>query len=69
MNMDAQIFLSQGTRADFNLGFQDEWNTSIITYLKLAPKASPSEAKDLLNKITATDAPKEVSETMGPFRD
>ena len=62
MNMDAQVFLSQGTRADFNLGFQDEWNTSIITYIKLAPKASPAEAKDLLNKILATDAPKEVSE-------
>ena len=62
MNMDAQIFLSQGTRADFNLGFQDEWNTSIITYLKLAPNASPAEAKTLLNKILVKDAPKAVSE-------
>jgi putative ABC transport system permease protein len=32
MNSDAQIFLPQESRTDFNLGFQDEWNTGIITY-------------------------------------
>jgi len=62
MNSDAQVFLPQESRDDFNLGFQDEWNTSIITYIKLAPRASPIEAKALLNKILAKDAPKEVSE-------
>src|SRR5258706_1640282 len=62
MNMDAQVFLTQENRADFNLGFQDEWNTSIITYIKLAPFASPTEAKSILNKILLTDAPKIVSE-------
>lgn len=62
MNSDAQVFLPQESRDDFNLGFQDEWNTSIITYIKLAPQASPDEATALLNKILTKDAPKEVSE-------
>jgi len=62
MNSDAQVFLPQESRDDFNLGFQDEWNTSIITYIKLTPHASPEEAKTLLNKILQADAPKEVSE-------
>ena len=62
MNMDAQIFLSQENRADFNLGFQDEWNTSIITYIKTTPAASPAEAAALINNLLANDAPTDVSE-------
>jgi putative ABC transport system permease protein len=62
MNSDAQVFLPQESRDDFNLGFQDEWNTSIITYIKLTPQTSPEEAKDLLNKILKADAPKDISQ-------
>ena len=62
VNMDAQVFLSQANRLDFNLDFQDDWNTSIITYIKLTPRASPSEARTILNKILTTNAPKTVSE-------
>jgi putative ABC transport system permease protein len=62
MNSDAQVFLPQTSRDDFNLGFQDEWNTSIITYIKLAPLASPVEAAATLNKILKRDAPRDISE-------
>jgi len=62
MNSDAQVFLPQYSRLDFNLGFQDEWNTFIITYIKLKPGASLDEAKSILNKILTTNAPKEVSD-------
>jgi putative ABC transport system permease protein len=61
MNSDAQVFLPQDSRADFNLGFQDEWNTSIITYLKLTEGASAVEATAVLNKILQKDAPKDIS--------
>jgi putative ABC transport system permease protein len=61
MNSDAQIFLPQESRTDFNLGFQDEWNTGIITYLKLKEGASPVEATAVLNKILQKDAPKDIS--------
>jgi putative ABC transport system permease protein len=61
MNSDAQIFLPQESRTDFNLGFQDEWNTGIITYLKLTEGASPVEAAAVLNKILQKDAPKDIS--------
>jgi putative ABC transport system permease protein len=61
MNSDAQIFLPQESRTDFNLGFQDEWNTGIITYLKLTEGASPVEATAVLNKILQKDAPKDIS--------
>lgn len=73
MNSDAQVFLPQDSREDFNLGFQDEWNTSIITYLKLTPTASPIEATQLLNKILVTDAPAVVSDNkiikLSPIKD
>jgi putative ABC transport system permease protein len=62
MNSDAQVFLPQTSRDDFNLGFQDEWNTSIITYIKLAPLASPVEAAATLNKILQRSAPQDVRE-------
>lgn len=62
MNSDAQIFLSQENRADFNLGFQDEWNTSIITYIKTTPAASGAEATKLINQLLVKDAPKVISE-------
>jgi putative ABC transport system permease protein len=62
MNSDAQLFLPQNSRADFNLGFQDEWNTSIITYIKLQPGATTEDATALLNKILNKDAPQQVSE-------
>lgn len=61
MNSDAQIFLPQESRTDFNLGFQDEWNTGIITYLKLTEGTSPVEATAVLNKILQKDAPKDIS--------
>jgi putative ABC transport system permease protein len=61
MNSDAQIFLPQESRTDFNLGFQDEWNTGIITYLKLTEGASPVEAAAVLNKILQKDAPRDIS--------
>jgi putative ABC transport system permease protein len=62
MNSDAQIFLSQENRADFNLGFQDEWNTGIITYLKTTPAASGTEAATLINQLLIKDAPRAISE-------
>jgi len=62
MNMDAQVFLAQENRADFNLGFQDEWGTSIITYIKLATNVQPEEAKNALNKLLVTYIPESVAE-------
>ncbi len=62
MNSDAQIFLPQESRADFNLGFQDEWNTNIITYIKTTSTASTVEATRIINQLLSKDAPKEVSE-------
>ncbi len=62
MNMNAQVFLPQQSRADFNLGFQDEWNTGIITYVKLIKGADTHEAAVILNKILAKEAPVAVSE-------
>jgi putative ABC transport system permease protein len=62
MNSDAQVFLPQDSRVDFNLGFQDEWNTGIITYIKLTPSSSVDEAKTILNKILVKDAPQAISE-------
>ncbi|MEQ1586201.1 MAG: ABC transporter permease [Cyclobacteriaceae bacterium] len=62
MNSDAQIFLPQESRVDFNLGFQDEWNTNIITYIKTTPTASTAEATRIINQLLSKDAPKEVSE-------
>ena len=62
MNSDAQIFLSQENRSDFNLGFQDEWNTSIITYIKTSTTASVAEATAMLNQILKKDAPESISE-------
>lgn len=61
MNSDAQIFLSQENRADFNLGFQDEWNTNIITYIKTTPTTSVKEATKLINQLLIKDAPKMIS--------
>jgi putative ABC transport system permease protein len=61
MNSDAQVFLPQESRVDFNLGFQDEWNTSIITYLKLTEGTFPGEAAATLNKILQKDAPQDIS--------
>ncbi len=62
MNSDAQIFLPQDSRGDFNLGFQDEWNTGIITYIKIAPNASSVAAAAILNRILTKEAPKAISE-------
>lgn len=62
MNMDAQVFLSQENRNDFNLGAIDDWNGSIITYIKLSQGTSPAKAETILNTLLATDAPKPVSE-------
>jgi putative ABC transport system permease protein len=61
MNSDAQIFLPQESRVDFNLGFQDEWNTNIITYIKTTPTASIAEATRIINQLLSKDAPNEVS--------
>jgi putative ABC transport system permease protein len=61
MNSDAQVFLPQESRADFNLGFQDEWNTSIITYIKLMKGTPPEEATRILNKVLQENAPQDIS--------
>src|SRR6267142_6838510 len=62
MNSDAQVFLSLKNKDDFSLGFEDDWTSEIITYAKLAPHASPSEARNAINKILKDDAPKSLSE-------
>jgi putative ABC transport system permease protein len=62
MNMDAQVFLSQEHRDDFNLGGIDDWNASIITYIKISQGASPIEAETMLNTLLTANAPKAVSE-------
>jgi putative ABC transport system permease protein len=62
MNSDAQIFLPQDSRTDFNVGFQDDWNTGIITYIKLRLGATTDDATARLNKILSKDAPQQVSE-------
>lgn len=60
MNMDAQVFLSHFNRASFNLGGIDDWGASIITYLKLTPTTTTTEAKQTLNKLLAEEAPDDV---------
>jgi len=62
MNSDAQVFLSLKNKDDFSLGFEDDWTSEIITYAKLAPHASPSEARNAINKILKDGAPKSLSE-------
>ncbi|HEV8512746.1 MAG TPA: FtsX-like permease family protein, partial [Cyclobacteriaceae bacterium] len=54
-------FLSQENREDFNLGFADDWNTNIITYIKLTPSASPKKASVVLNNIVKINQPQTAS--------
>lgn len=62
MNMDAQVFLSPDTRKDFSLDAADDWNGSIITYIKLSKSTSPAKAETVLNSLLTTGAPRPVSE-------
>lgn len=62
MNMDAQVFLSLEAQNDFRLPPLDNWNASIITYLKLSPGTTPAQAHDVLNNLLASEAPKAISE-------
>ena len=64
MNMDAQVFLSHFNRASFNLGGIDDWGASIITYLKLAPTTTESEASAILNTLLKEEAPEDVKSNM-----
>lgn len=62
MNMDAQVFLSLEAQKDFRLPPVDDWNASIITYLKLSPGTSPARAHEILNEVFVAEAPKAISE-------
>src|SRR5258706_100613 len=62
MNSNAQVFLSLKNKDDFSIGFQDDWTSEIITYAKIAPHASPSEARNAINKLLKKDAPGRLSE-------
>lgn len=58
MNMDAQVFLSLENAKDF-LPFFDvnSWDRFLISYIKLTPSASLTEAEKALNKIIADVSP------------
>lgn len=60
MNMDAQVFLSLENKDDFALGYQDDWRTDIISYIKLASGVLPADATNILNRIVASAAPKDI---------
>lgn len=62
MNMDAQVFLSLEAAGDFSVPAADSWTSSIITYVKLAPEVTGSEAEGILNGLLLADAPSSVSE-------
>jgi putative ABC transport system permease protein len=59
MNMDAQVFLSIHQSTDFSFSRADlnDWNNSLITYVKLAKGVSASEVSGLLNKTQKKDSP------------
>jgi putative ABC transport system permease protein len=60
MNMDAQVFLSHANRANFNLGGIDDWNASIITYIKITNGTSAEEATRQLNDVVLEESPESV---------
>jgi putative ABC transport system permease protein len=60
MNMDAQVFLSHANRANFNLGGIDDWNASIITYIKITNGTSAEEATRQLNDLLLEESPESV---------
>lgn len=65
VNMDAKVFLPLANAGDFsyrNLNV-DDWQTPIITYIKLTPTSSATEAAKLLNEIMQRDAPPMLSST------
>lgn len=62
MNMDAQVFLSLEAANNFNVPIPDNWNASIITYLKLAPATTSAKAQSILNELLKEDAPEAISE-------
>jgi putative ABC transport system permease protein len=62
MNMDAQVFLSRESRNDFSLPAIVDWNTTIITYIKLSEGTPSAKAETILNTLLTTDAPLAVSE-------
>lgn len=74
MNMDARIFLSLENIDDF-LGRvdPDQWQSDIISYIKLKKGASADEATITLNRIFQKDAPKSISEnrviSLSPLKD
>jgi putative ABC transport system permease protein len=65
MNMDAKIFLPISSKADFSLGFIDEfsWDFSGITYIKTTETATTGKTAAVLQAIIDRDAPPAVSET------
>ncbi|HKZ36903.1 MAG TPA: ABC transporter permease [Chryseolinea sp.] len=65
VNMDAKVFLSLVNASEFSLGTPnvDDWQTPIITYIKLHPATSATEATKLLNEIIHDHAPLAVSST------
>ena len=73
MNMDAQVFLSLEAQKSFRIPPVDSWSASIITYVKLTPQTSSTEAAAMLNDLLAADAPKGVSAQqtikLSPLRD
>lgn len=58
MNMNAQVFLSRANASDFSLPSDDSnWQSSIITYVKLREGADATETNTILNDILRINAP------------
>ena len=65
VNMDAKVFLPLANASEFSLGTPnvDDWQTPIITYIKLTAASSAEEAAKLLNEIIQDHAPAAISST------
>jgi len=58
MNMNAEIFLSRTNASDFSLpSDESNWQSSIITYVKLHKGVSAEEVNDKLNVLVKENAP------------
>lgn len=58
MNMNAQVFLSRVNASDFSLpSDESDWQSSIITYVKLRGHATAEEVNEKLNTILHSNAP------------
>ncbi|HTF19710.1 MAG TPA: ABC transporter permease [Chryseolinea sp.] len=64
MNMNAQVFLPKANAPDFSLrADESDWQTSIITYVKLRENARVGDVNSKLNALLKANAPPVVYES------